>query len=159
RSGGISALNSAIVRLSVRGPGLNSARSMARMDQGRVAFGEFPPRPAPPVLRHPTPASRPMAIPTTDADESTSKFAAALEAGPKAATAPARRRGIPRWLILSVAALALLALGVAGTVESNLLNSSPSTRPMMTERVRRADMVVSVTEDGNVESAHNVDIK
>ena len=30
---------------------------------------------------------------------------------------------------------------------------------MLTEKVRKADLIVSITEDGNVESAHNKDIK
>ncbi len=99
-----------------------------------------------------------MAIPTTEDAERTSKFAAILKA-PTAVPAPARRRRIvPRWLTLGVIVVAVLGL-VAAAVRSDLLLPSGPARQMLVEKAHRADMVISVTEDGTVESAHNVDIK
>ncbi len=104
-----------------------------------------------------------MAIPTTEDEDRTSKFAAVLKGIDQTTThettAHRRRRRIPRWLTIGVVVAALLGLGVAATVNSSLLLPAPSTAGILTETVRRADLVVSLTEDGTVESQHNTDVK
>jgi HlyD family secretion protein len=100
-----------------------------------------------------------MASPTTDSDVQTSKFSAVLKAPPSAAPPVRRRRLVPRWIVVLVVVASVLGLGVAAAVKSDLLTPATATRQMMIEKVRRADLIVSVTEDGTVESAHNVDIK
>src|SRR5262245_24678584 len=98
-----------------------------------------------------------MASPTTDIEERTSKFAAVLKSGSAPAAPPRpKRRRFPRWVTVSVVVLALLGLGVAATVKSDLLMPATSGRQILTEKVKRADLIVSVTEDGTVESSHNV---
>ena len=56
--------------------------------------------------------------------------------------------------------LLVVVLGlVAASFKSNLLGGASATSNVLTEKVRKSDLVVSIAEDGNVESAHNVDIK
>lgn len=102
-----------------------------------------------------------MAIPTTEDEDRTSKFVSVL----KSATAPItdmplrRRKAMPRWLVIGAVVASVLGLGVAATVRSDLLVPAATGHQILTETAHRADLVVSVTEDGNVESSHNVDIK
>ncbi|HEX3725773.1 MAG TPA: HlyD family efflux transporter periplasmic adaptor subunit, partial [Pirellulales bacterium] len=98
-----------------------------------------------------------MATTTTDDKERTTKFHSVLKevAAPETAR---RRRVVPRWLAVAIVAVSVVGLGVAATMRSSLLPAAAKGQ-MLTEKVHRSDLVVSVTEDGNVESAHNVDIK
>ena len=105
-----------------------------------------------------------MAISTTEEEDRTSKFAAVLKtagmgtpAGEKPPTK--KRKKLPRWLTMSVTTAVILGLGVAAVSSSGLLTPAATGQQMLTEKVHRADLVVSIAEDGNVESAHNVDIK
>ncbi len=104
-----------------------------------------------------------MAISTTEDEDRTSKFAAVLKSVGSAPSAeaplPRRRRRLPRWLTIIVVVAVVVGLGVAATVKSNLLLPASNGHEILTEKVHRADLVVSITEDGNVESSHNVDIK
>ncbi len=105
-----------------------------------------------------------MAISTTEEEDRTSKFAAVLKtagmgnlSGEKPPTK--KRRKLPRWLTMTVTVGVILGLGVAAVSSSGLLTPAATGQQMLTEKVHRADLVVSIAEDGNVESAHNVDIK
>jgi len=105
-----------------------------------------------------------MAISTTEEEDRTSKFAAVLKTagvGNSAAEKPPtkKRRKLPRWLMSTTVLAVILGLGMAAVSSSGLLEPAASGHQMMTEKVHRADLVVSIAEDGNVESAHNVDIK
>ncbi len=102
-----------------------------------------------------------MATSTRQDDQHTSKFAAVLRAPSSSSTPPPpvrNRRRIPRWLVITGVSVALLGL-TAGTLKSTLLGTSKVTTGVLTEKVRRSDLIVSIAEDGNVESAHNIDIK
>jgi len=101
-----------------------------------------------------------MSITTREDKQHTSKFAAVLREDAKAPTPPPVRRRfrIPRWLILGGGAAAL-AMILIMTVGSSLLSPATTTGPVLTEKVRRSDLIVSITEDGTVESAHNTEIK
>jgi multidrug resistance efflux pump len=101
-----------------------------------------------------------MAISTREDTEHASKFGAVLrQSSTPAPPAPVRRRfRIPRWVMMG--SVLLVALGLVGvTVKSSLLGSANVGGNLLTEKVRKSDLVISITEDGNVESAHNVDIK
>lgn len=71
--------------------------------------------------------------------------------------APAERPR--RWLgwLVGLAALAILVaaglVGLAGTT------SGSATEDLITQPVRRGELLVTVTEDGNLESARNLDVK
>lgn len=69
-----------------------------------------------------------------------------------------RRRGGWGRMLLALALVAAVAAGVYGYSH---LNSSPraSTGAMLTHVVQPGDLLITVTEDGNLESANNVDIK
>jgi RND family efflux transporter MFP subunit len=69
-----------------------------------------------------------------------------------------RRRRIPRWLMVAFAAIAAAAL-IATLLGSRLLNDDAVARNFLTEEARNADLIVSIAEDGTLESAHNTDIK
>src|SRR5437763_174158 len=98
-----------------------------------------------------------MAISTEE--DRTSKFAAVFKGGiPAGHATPARRRRVPRWAIVTVGSLVVLGLG-AMTVGSSFLAPASTSIGVLTERVHKADLVVSIAEDGNLESAHNKDIK
>ncbi len=101
-----------------------------------------------------------MAISTTDDGTRTSKFAAVLKADPAHASPPPKRRWrLTRWITVPLAILALLAFGVAASFPLGLFSRSTTGRETLTEKVRRADLTVTVTEDGNVESSQNIDVK
>lgn len=68
---------------------------------------------------------------------------------------PAGRRWLLRGAILAVVVL----LAVTGYVQLGGALDSDAGGPMLTYTVQRGELVVTVTEDGNVESAQNVDIK
>ena len=75
---------------------------------------------------------------------------------------PAERRLVSllfRVLLGMVVIAAVLGLGAYGSVRlvGNIGRATPST--LMTHRVAKGELTVTVTEDGNVESASNVDIK
>jgi HlyD family secretion protein len=102
-----------------------------------------------------------MAISTREDEDRTSKFAAVLKHSANGGAQPPlarRRRGIPRWAILGVVIVVALGLAAA-SVKSNLLGSAKVVGTVLTEKVLKEDLVVSITEDGNIESAHNKDIK
>ena len=103
-----------------------------------------------------------MAIHTTEDENRTSKFAAAvqgIETAELTAAPQRRRRRVPRWLTLLVVFAILAGLGVAAVMNRDLLLPAAAPSQILTEKVRRADLIVSITEDGNVESTHNTDIK
>jgi HlyD family secretion protein len=102
-----------------------------------------------------------MAISTREDEDRTSKFAAVLKSGPTGAAPPPRdirRFRLSRWLTIGGVLVVILGV-VAASVRNTLLGSGQATGTVLTERVRKSDLVVSIAEDGNVESAHNVDIK
>jgi HlyD family secretion protein len=102
-----------------------------------------------------------MAISIKDDQESASKFASVLKRdSPHAAPhKPARRIfRLPRWATALVI-VAVVLMPLAAAMRSTLLGSGKASGTMLTEKVRRSDLVVSIAEDGNVESAHNVDVK
>ncbi len=100
-----------------------------------------------------------MSISTKEDEQRASKFAAVLKnASSPAASPPARRRRIPRWLVSGTVALVALVL-VGAVLKGTLLSTTAAPQSLLTEKVRRADLIVSITEDGAVESAHNKDIK
>ena len=72
-------------------------------------------------------------------------------------TKSGRRRG-RRWLTAAIVVLVLGAV-VAGTTQLSGLVGSDETSSVLTHTVERGDLVISVTEDGNLESARNRDIK
>jgi len=56
--------------------------------------------------------------------------------------------------------IALVLLGLtAAALKTTGLGTSKGGGGILTEKVRRGDLIVSIAEDGNVESAHNVDVK
>jgi RND family efflux transporter MFP subunit len=77
-------------------------------------------------------------------------------------TAPTKRQPrsrAQRRLILAIV-LAALAAAIVGSSYALLNWLSHDTGPaLITERVARADLLITVTEDGNVESANNVDVR
>ena len=102
-----------------------------------------------------------MAISTREEEERTSKFAAVLQhnAHTHAPVPPVGRRfRLPRWVVVTSLLVVILGLVAAG-FKSNLLGGASDTSNVLTEKVRKRNIVVSITEDGAVESAHNVDIK
>ena len=102
-----------------------------------------------------------MSTTTREDQQHTSKFAAIVQnVASTAATPPPprRRRRLPRWLTLTL--LAVVAGGLAFfTLGSSVLSTTAVTGSILTERARRTDLIVSITEDGTLESAHNLDIK
>ena len=76
---------------------------------------------------------------------------------------PLRRSGIGRQVFRAVLVLIVLAaivtLGAYGSTRLVDRLGSAKGPSLMTHRVTRGELVVTVTEDGNVESANNVDIK
>ncbi|HEV3137194.1 MAG TPA: HlyD family efflux transporter periplasmic adaptor subunit, partial [Pirellulales bacterium] len=102
-----------------------------------------------------------MAIDTMEDEDRTSQFAAVLnDTSSHASSSPRpRRRRIPRWLTLGTVVAVVLVLGVAAAVKSDFLTPATTESKALTEVIHKADMIVSIAEDGNVESAHNVDIK
>ena len=102
-----------------------------------------------------------MAISTREEEERTSKFAAVLQhnAHTHAPVPPVGRRfRLPRWVVLTSLLVVILGLVAAG-FKSKLLGGASAISNVLTEKVRKSDLVVSIAEDGAVESAHNVDIK
>lgn len=103
-----------------------------------------------------------MAISTREEEERATKFAAVLKHGAHtqaSAPPPVRRRfRLPRWVVLTSLLVVILGLVAAG-FKSKLLGGASATSNILTEKVRKSDLVVSIAEDGNIESAHNVDIK
>ena len=97
---------------------------------------------------------------STKEDEPRSKFAAVLKnaaTGPPS-SAPLKRRRLPRWVVSGTVAVVAIVL-VGAVLKSTLLSSTATTQSLLVEKVRRADLIVSITEDGALESAHNIDIK
>jgi multidrug efflux pump subunit AcrA (membrane-fusion protein) len=73
-------------------------------------------------------------------------------------TRPKRTRRLPRTLLLLLITAALLC--AVGFGASRMLTSADDAGPIMsTFRVEPGELLVTVTEDGNVESASNVDVK
>ncbi len=104
-----------------------------------------------------------MSTTTREDQQHSSKFAAIVQSvanGNSSPPPPPKRRKlrIPRWMW--VGSLAAVAAVVAFmTLGTSLLSSSTPTGRVLTERARRMDMVVSIAEDGTLQSSHNVDIK
>lgn len=102
-----------------------------------------------------------MATSTRQDDQHASKFAAVLRTPTTASSPPPperRRIWLPRWVVISAVLLGILGL-TAGTLKSTLIGSANVGVGALTEKVRRSDLIVSIAEDGSVESAHNVDVK
>lgn len=104
-----------------------------------------------------------MSTTTREDQQHTSKFAAIVQSvanGNSSPPPPPKRRKlrIPRWLwIGSFASVAAVVAFM--TLGTSLLSSSTPTGRVLTERARRMDMIVSIAEDGTLQSSHNVDIK
>ncbi len=104
-----------------------------------------------------------MAISTKEDENRTSKFAAVLKdavtSGGAPETPPPRRvRGRSRLIVTSLVLIAVLG-AIGATLKNSLLSPAAVVHSAMTEKVHKTDLVVSITEDGNVESAQNKDIK
>lgn len=104
-----------------------------------------------------------MSTTTREDQQHSSKFAAIVQsvANGNSSPPPAPKRPrlrIPRWMW--VGSLAAVAAVVAFmTLGTSLLSSSAPTGRVLTERARRTDMIISIAEDGTLQSSHNVDIK
>jgi RND family efflux transporter MFP subunit len=103
-----------------------------------------------------------MSVTTREDKEHAPKLAAvvpdAARSGQAELPARRRRRRVPR-LLVAVGVLAIGAVLVASTVGSRLLTDEPIGGSFLTEQARRADLIVSIVEDGTLESSHNTDIK
>jgi HlyD family secretion protein len=101
-----------------------------------------------------------MATSTKEDERGTSKFAAVLKTAPAAAAPPPvrRRRRVPRWLV-GASIATVLGLGTLYLLKNTILAPATTAQNVLTEKARKADLVVSIAEDGSVESAHNKDIK
>ncbi len=53
----------------------------------------------------------------------------------------------------------MVAVLLAFTFGSSVVSTATVTGPVLTEKVHHSDLIVSITEDGTLESAHNMDIK
>ncbi len=75
-------------------------------------------------------------------------------------TGSSRRRGGPgRWLLRGVVLLILVGLGAVGFAKLAGSFDTRGSGSMLTHVVRRGELLVTITEDGNLESANNVQIK
>jgi RND family efflux transporter MFP subunit len=100
-----------------------------------------------------------MSITTRHDQQHASKLAAVLtDAAASEAPPPRRRRRVPRLLLL-VGLLAIAGVVVFTTVGSRLVNDTPVAGNYLTEKARKTDLIVSIVEDGTLESSHNTDIK
>ena len=87
-------------------------------------------------------------------------LAAAGLAPPRAALSsllPRRRKWL-RYGIIAVVVVGATA-GLAALAGTDFWSTKRSERVQLTHTVRRGDMLITVTEDGNLESASNVDVK
>lgn len=76
------------------------------------------------------------------------------------AVRPARRSGAGRWLLGGLLILGVIAAAVFSFPKlTSFLTSSSQPSKAMTHTVARGSLMITVTEDGNVESAQNVDVK
>src|SRR5262245_45287190 len=72
---------------------------------------------------------------------------------------PGPRRSRRAWLMVAgLMAVGITAVGV-GASKLGSIGRSNADRQFTTHRVGRGDLLVTVTEDGNLESALNVDVK
>lgn len=69
------------------------------------------------------------------------------------------RRSWRRWLLRAVVAMVVIGLGAVGFAMWSRQVDDSGLSQMLTHRVERGDLLVTVTEDGTVESAENVQIK
>lgn len=102
-----------------------------------------------------------MSITTREDEQHASQFAAVVKQAtsqPAAEVPRRRRRGVPRWLMVALVSL-VAAILIATTVGSRLLSDTSGPGNFLTEKARKADLIVSITEDGTLESSHNTDIK
>ncbi len=105
-----------------------------------------------------------MSTTTREDKQHASKFAAVIQnvaqgSGSAPPPPPPRRRlRIPRWLWVG-GAVAVAGVVAFMTLGASLISSTPTPGRLLTERVRRTDMIVSIAEDGTLESSHNLDIK
>ncbi len=102
-----------------------------------------------------------MSTTTREDQQHTSKFAAIVQnvsSGAAVSPPPRRRRRISRWLIIGVLVVAAGGLAYA-TLGSSMLSGTTVSGNILTEKARRTNLVVSIAEDGTLESAHNLDIK
>lgn len=91
------------------------------------------------------------------------KVTADEEEGPLSfpqAVRPARRSGAGRWLLGGLLIVGVIAAAVFSfpKLMSSFTSSSQQLKAM-THTVARGSLMITVTEDGNVESAQNVDVK
>ncbi|REK12903.1 MAG: efflux RND transporter periplasmic adaptor subunit [Planctomycetota bacterium] len=101
-----------------------------------------------------------MSTTTRQDAEHKSKFASVLEGTDTTTPMPARRRRrIPRWLVAGVVACGVIGAVVVTLGSSGLLQGQAPTARFLTEEARRTDLIISVAEDGTLESAHNTDVK
>jgi multidrug efflux pump subunit AcrA (membrane-fusion protein) len=73
--------------------------------------------------------------------------------------APARRRSWLKWLMAAAVVAGLAGLAWAGWVVYRAGTQPTSTGPLTTYKVKRGELLVTVTEEGSLESAENVEIK
>ncbi|HXT59472.1 MAG TPA: efflux RND transporter periplasmic adaptor subunit [Pirellulales bacterium] len=70
------------------------------------------------------------------------------------------RRNRRGWLAWTLALLAMLVVGAAIAAGYAYLHAGDQAAGrLMTTRVKKADLLITVTEDGNVESANNIELK
>jgi len=70
-----------------------------------------------------------------------------------------RRRSRPKWLIAGGLVVVLVGLASAAFTMFGGALDRRATGPLTTYTVKRGDLLVTVTEDGSLESAENLDIK
>ncbi len=75
------------------------------------------------------------------------------------AVAPDRRNGAGRWLVRAFVALVVVGLGAAGYAMLTQNLGADDNTGMLTHEVQRRDLLITITEDGYLESASNLDIK
>ncbi|MDB4650885.1 hypothetical protein OAE37_03870, partial [Pirellulaceae bacterium] len=68
-----------------------------------------------------------------------------------------RRGSAAVYIVIAVAVLAILAFIFKDKISP--FSSAKDTKSMMIEKVTKGDLLVTVTEDGTLESAANVEVK
>ena len=99
---------------------------------------------------------------TTDRNEapSVSDLLSDLEPTEEMETGGSRRRGgLRRWVVRGLTAAVILGLGAVGLAKLAGTFDTAGSGPMLTHVVQRGELLVTITEDGELESAVNVDVK
>src|SRR3569833_2721497 len=79
---------------------------------------------------------------------------------PSSAPRPKPKSRGTRWIVILVVLLGFAGwIAWAASVGMNQFFASNEAQHMLTETVKRGELIVTVVEDGNVESASNIDIK